>query len=133
MQKILLMVVAVVLALFSANGAEQSATGLEGIGVDGVKVVVESYGKNGKKTAKSIQKQIELRLLQAGMKLNPKLPSGYIYVNPHTQDGVTYYLTLQAHRDATFSHVGKAYKKLVPVWSDAGFVGSIKLGMGLIN
>jgi len=69
---------------FSAFGAvsKYSSTGLEGWGKKGVNIEVADYSKRDKNfPLKSIRTKVELRLLQAGIKVSDKVTGYDIYIN----------------------------------------------------
>ena len=121
------MLAVMVLVHFRASGAEYSVRGLEGVGSDGLLVIVEEY-PGEKQTAKAIKKQVELRLLQSGIKIGGKSTRSALYVNPHGNSSGgkatgLFYLMVEVKRPVNFKHQEKEYETRAIVWDTGGYVG----------
>ena len=73
--KNLILLISLIVCSYNAIGAgKYSLTGLEGWGKKGVFIVIEDYSKDDKNfPLKAIKTKVELRLRQAGIKVNDKI------------------------------------------------------------
>ena len=128
MKKLLLLLL---LVGFNANGADKpfySKTGLEGIAKDGAWIVVEDHSKIDKTfDAKAIENQVELRLVQAGIKVGGSGLILYISAQPTIEPFKLIALNIHAKRIMTFEANGKTYRKGATVWDTGGIVGKDNL------
>ena len=114
---------------FNANGADEliiSRTGLEGIAKDGLLIFVPaSKGID----VKAIENQVELRLVQAGVKVNKKEIAHnilFLHAQPieNSSGVIGYALDVEAKRTIKFEANGKTYWSTgVAVWDTGGIVG----------
>ena len=117
--------------LAAAGKAEKSLNGLEGFANSpfttlvkhGIAVAVEDYSDVDKTfDVKAIKNQIELRLIQSGIKIANQ--SGFLHINvqpiPEGAGVVGYVVSIEAKRGVTFEANGKTYEKIATVWQDGG-------------
>ena len=106
------------LLAFSGYGQRNfSRTSLEGWGKNGVLIAVEDYSKDVKTfDAKAIERQVEVKLLLAGIKVVKEIKGDGIIINaqPVKLGGrlVGYSLSVQPKRVMTFKHIGIEYMTL---------------------
>ena len=137
--KNIILIISVFFSLSAFGAAKVSITGLEGWGKIGVNIIVEDYSKIDKTfPLQAIKTKVELRLLQAGIKVNDKPTGQSIYINaqPINVGGrvVGYAVRVEPNRSLDFKALDNTGKLVTyrTYASSRSYGGIAPAGAGLI-